>query len=99
MINKTNRLVNPAGEMLKNLRKSLDMSQPKFAKEFGVARDTISQYEMGRRQVRLSLEQFLTLLRLLRSAKESGKILDPIIEEYLDKIAEQVEPIVNQDYD
>ncbi|WP_254010154.1 helix-turn-helix domain-containing protein [Limnofasciculus baicalensis] len=96
MIDKDRRLVNPDGQMLRSLRKTLNMSQPKFAKEFGVTRDTINRYEMGLRQVRLSLEQFLTLLRLLQKAKESGNSLGPDISQYLDEIIERTEQMVER---
>ena len=39
-------------ERLKELRKELELSQPKFAEKFGIPLRTIQDWEYGKREVR-----------------------------------------------
>lgn len=71
MIDKTRKLVNPDGEMLRLLRESLDMTQEEFAREFGVSRNTVNRSEMGMHKMRFTVSQVKKLFTLLDRANIS----------------------------
>jgi transcriptional regulator with XRE-family HTH domain len=71
MIDKRKHLVNPDGEMLRYLREQLQMTQEEFAREFGVARNTITRSEMGLTKMKFTVSQVKTLFALLDRANIS----------------------------
>lgn len=61
---------------VKDIRKSLRMTQSKFAKELGVSRSSIRDWESGKKELsRKSWEKLMefTQQKLLKSSKKCGK--------------------------
>jgi DNA-binding XRE family transcriptional regulator len=67
----------PASTTIKNIRIHLCLNQTEFAKQIGVAKETVSRYETGERKPRL------TIIRKIKELAEKNDI--PVrVEDFFD---------------
>lgn len=79
-------------DRIKNLRKSLDMTQQEFADRIGVKRNTIGQYEIGRNEpidtvINLICREFGVNEEWLRTG--NGEMFSPAPTDVLDQLAQK----------
>lgn len=88
------------GERIKKLRKSLDMTQQKFAERIGVKRNTIGQYEIGRNEpidaiINLICREFNVNKEWLQTG--IGEMFKPVLNSELDILVAKYK-LTSKDY-
>ncbi|MEQ9480887.1 helix-turn-helix domain-containing protein [Coleofasciculus sp. F4-SAH-05] len=75
MVERSEKNSNPSGEMIRTLRKALELTQVEMAEIFGVSRRAIQRWEKGDDEPRLTLGQVRIFIQLMQKAGFNWEML------------------------